>query len=147
MIEEIDTSQSEKTENKQLTTKERIEQMKQNLQAKREAIKKNVDEEIKTQEDQIEIQTAIPTIQLRDFLASGSRDKTIKIWEAKTGKCFVTLVGHDNWVTDLCFHPNGKFLLSVSDDKSLRVWDLTSGRCTKKLLNIHAHFATTIAMK
>ena len=48
MIEEIDTSQSEKTENKQLTTKERIAQMKQNLQAKREAIKKNVDEEIKT---------------------------------------------------------------------------------------------------
>jgi hypothetical protein len=48
MIEEIDTSQSEKTENKQLTTKERIAQMKQSLQAKREAIKKTVDEETKT---------------------------------------------------------------------------------------------------
>ena len=36
-----------------MTTKERIAQMKQSLQAKREAIKKTVDEETKTQEDQI----------------------------------------------------------------------------------------------
>ena len=58
-----------------------------------------------------------------------------------------TLVGHDNWVTDLAFHPNGKFLLSVSDDKSMRIWDLSSGRCTKKLLNIHGHFVTSLAIK
>jgi platelet-activating factor acetylhydrolase IB subunit alpha len=89
----------------------------------------------------------IPASQLRDFLASGSRDKSIKIWEAKSGRCLLSLVGHDNWVTDLCFHPNGKFLLSVSDDKSMRVWDLSVGRCSKKLLNIHTHFVTTIAIK
>lgn len=27
------------------------------------------------------------------FLASGSRDKTIKIWDALTGACLMTLVG------------------------------------------------------
>src|SRR5688572_27777591 len=32
------------------------------------------------------------------FLASGSRDKTIKIWETATGICITTLIGHDNWV-------------------------------------------------
>jgi platelet-activating factor acetylhydrolase IB subunit alpha len=84
---------------------------------------------------------------VRDFLASGSRDKTIKIWDAKHGKCLATLIGHDNWVTDLCFHPNGKYLLSVSDDKSMRMWDLLSGRCHRKLQNIHAHFVTSIAIK
>ncbi len=69
------------------------------------------------------------------------------MWDVKVGKCVATLLGHDNWVTDLCFHPNGRFLISVSDDKSMRVWDLLSGRCTRKLLNIHSHFCTSIAIK
>ena len=55
---------------------------------------------------------------MKDYLASGSRDKTIKLWEVRNGRCVLTLTGHDNWVTDLLFHPNGKFLLSVSDDKA-----------------------------
>ena len=84
---------------------------------------------------------------IRDYLASGSRDKSIKIWEVKNARCVVTLIGHDNWITDLCFHPAGRYLISVSDDKSLRCWDLSSGRCSKKLYNIHDHFVTTIAMK
>lgn len=59
----------------------------------------------------------------------------------------LTLIGHDNWVTDLVFHPNGKFLLSTSDDKSIRVWDLSNGRCFRKMLNAHDHFVTTIDIK
>ena len=118
--------------------------MKFNLQAKRDAAKKVQEEEVKVQET---VQIVIPAAQLRDYLASGSRDKSIKIWEAKSGRCLISLVGHDNWVTDLCFHPNGKFLMSVSDDKSLRVWDLSNGRCTKTLKNIHVHFVTSIAAK
>jgi platelet-activating factor acetylhydrolase IB subunit alpha len=90
---------------------------------------------------------AVDMGQLKDYLASGSRDKTIKIWEVKSGKCLITLIGHDNWVTDLVFHPSGRFLLSVSDDKSMRAWDLHTGRCVKKLLNIHSHFVTCIAIK
>jgi len=66
--------------------------------------------------------------QVKDYLASASRDKTIKIWEARSGTCVITLEGHDNWVTDLVFHHNGRFLISVSDDKTLRVWDLNNGR-------------------
>ena len=123
--------------------------MKLNLKAKREAAKKlpEVEEEeemkeIDTNHLQIEVNRTV-----RDYLASGSRDKTIKIWEVKNSRCVITLIGHDNWVTDLCFHPSGRYLLSVSDDKSLRVWDLTSGRCTKKLLNIHSHFVSSICIK
>jgi platelet-activating factor acetylhydrolase IB subunit alpha len=50
-------------------------------------------------------------------------------------------------VTDLVFHPSGKFLLSVSDDKSIRIWDLANGRCFRKLNNAHNHFISSIDMK
>ena len=69
------------------------------------------------------------------FLASGSRDKTIKIWDVSTGVCLVTLTGHDNWVRSLSWHPGGKYLLSASDDKSLRVWDVAHKRCAKRLVD------------
>lgn len=59
-----------------------------------------------------------------DFVASGSRDKRIKVWNAKRGSWIMNLIGHDGWVNDIVFHPNGKYLISASDDKSLRIWDL-----------------------
>lgn len=80
-------------------------------------------------------------------MASGSRDKTIKLWDAKNGRCVLTLTGHDNWVTSLIFHPNGKYLLSTSDDKSIRIWDLSNGRCYRKMVDVHDHFITCIDMK
>jgi len=62
----------------------------------------------------------------------------------RNGRCVITLVGHDNWVNDLKFHPSGKYLLSASDDKSVRVWDLSNGRCYKKIQNAHDQFVTTL---
>jgi len=74
------------------------------------------------------------------FIASGSRDKTVRIWETATQQCIFMLEGHDNWVREVIFHPNGKHLLSVSDDKSIRVWDLQERRCIKILADAHEHF-------
>lgn len=77
------------------------------------------------------------------FLASGSRDKTIKIWDVGVGLCLFTLVGHDNWVRGLVFHPSGKYVLSASDDKTLRIWDVRNKRC-HKTLEAHQHFCTSL---
>lgn len=79
------------------------------------------------------------------YLASGSRDKTIKIWDIGTGLCLFTLVGHDNWVRGIMFHTGGKFLLSASDDKSLRIWDIKNKR-NQKTLEAHQHFVTSLDM-
>lgn len=79
-----------------------------------------------------------------EFMATGSRDKTIKLWDAR-GTCIKTLVGHDNWVNALVFHPGGKYLLSVADDKTLRCWDLSQeGKCVKVLEGVHDHFVSCL---
>ena len=79
------------------------------------------------------------------YLCSGSRDKTIKVWDVSTLQCIITLSGHHNWVRACVFHPGGKYLLSVSDDKTLRVWDLRTKR-NHKTLEAHTHFVTSIDM-
>jgi len=77
------------------------------------------------------------------FVISGSRDKTIKLWDVSTGQCLFTLVGHDNWVRGLIFHPSGKYILSGADDKTLRIWDVKNKR-NSKTLDAHQHFVTSL---
>eukprot|EP00053_Salpingoeca_punica_P017979 m.174612 g.174612 ORF g.174612 m.174612 type:complete len:411 (+) comp17330_c3_seq1:124-1356(+) len=79
------------------------------------------------------------------FFATASRDKTIKIWDASTGQCVHTFVGHDNWVRWLVWHPGGKYLISSADDKTIRTWDLAHKRC-HKTLEAHSHFVSCIDM-
>ena len=79
------------------------------------------------------------------YLVSGSRDKTIKLWDCTTMQCLFNLIGHNNWVRGLIFHPGGKFLLSCSDDKTMRVWELRTKR-NNKTLDAHTHFVTSIDM-
>jgi len=79
-----------------------------------------------------------------EFLATGGRDKIIKIWDNR-GTCHKTLVGHDNWIRGLVFHPAGRYLLSVSDDKTIRCWDLSQEcKCVKVVDDSHQHFVSAI---
>lgn len=85
-----------------------------------------------------------PASSSAEFLATGARDKTIKLWDAR-GTLIKTLAGHDNWVRALVFHPGGRFLLSVSDDKTIRCWDLTQDcKCVKTLDDTHGHFVSSL---
>ncbi|MEE8146483.1 MAG: WD40 repeat domain-containing protein, partial [Longimicrobiales bacterium] len=56
-------------------------------------------------------------------LASGSFDKSVRVWDAITGEPAAILWGHDDAVRTLAFHPAGKRLASGSQDTSLRIWN------------------------
>lgn len=58
------------------------------------------------------------------YLASGSRDRTVKLWDPLKGVCLHTFAAHENWVRAVLFHPSYKYIISASDDKTVRVLDI-----------------------
>ncbi|EMD36771.1 hypothetical protein CERSUDRAFT_123824 [Gelatoporia subvermispora B] len=60
-------------------------------------------------------------------IASGSDDRTIRIWDAKTGEpSMQPLEGHSGRVCSISFSPDGCHMVSTSDDKTIRVWNVTT---------------------
>ncbi|OCQ89971.1 hypothetical protein BCD64_18715 [Nostoc sp. MBR 210] len=55
------------------------------------------------------------------FLASGSRDQTVKLWRPD-GTLLQTLKGHTESVTSVSFSPDGQSLASSSLDKTVEIW-------------------------
>ncbi len=67
------------------------------------------------------------------YVATASHDRTIKVWEAESGKIVHTLATGTNWATGLRFSTNGKMLAaSISSSQAasqpgeVRVWDTES---------------------
>lgn len=87
---------------------------------------------------------APPASSTAEFMATGSRDKTIRVWDAR-GTCLLVLRGHDIWVRAIVFHPGGKYLLSASEDKTIRCWDLSQdGKCVRVIADSHERFITCL---
>jgi WD40 repeat protein len=58
---------------------------------------------------------------------SASDDRTLKVWDLKTGELPRTLEGHSGEVRGVAVTPDGSKAVSASDDHTLKVWDLESG--------------------
>jgi WD40 repeat protein len=69
-------------------------------------------------------------------LASGSDDKTIKLWNTETGKEIRSLKGHSGWVWTIALSHNGKTLASGSNDKTIKLWNTTTG---KEIFTLKGH--------
>ena len=61
-------------------------------------------------------------------VATASYDRTVKMWEAATGKELVTLAGHGATVEAVAFSPDGKVLASGSYDGTVKLWDWAAGK-------------------
>ena len=67
-------------------------------------------------------------------LASGSRDKTIKIWNLATGELIRTLSGHSENVLSVAMSSDGRTLASGGGyDKTIKIWNLATGQLIRTL--------------
>eukprot|EP01084_Bolivina_argentea_P194935 334541_1 len=85
-------------------------------------------------------------------IISGSRDKTIIIWDLKTktinkktslinnkititnGKMLKKLKGHNHFISCIDISSDSNYILSSSWDGLLRLWNMKTGRCIKRFI-------------
>jgi WD40 repeat protein len=63
----------------------------------------------------------------RDKIATGSFDKTCKLWSAESGTCFHTFRGHTGEIICLTFDPQSTLLASGGIDGTARLWSVEHG--------------------
>ncbi|MEE0976249.1 MAG: WD40 repeat domain-containing protein, partial [Bacteroidales bacterium] len=62
------------------------------------------------------------------YLASGSRDKTVIVWDANSGAILQTMKGHSFGVNCVSWSPDGKYLASAAWDMSIVLWNPNNGK-------------------
>ena len=66
-------------------------------------------------------------------LVSGSRDKTAKVFDTKTGELLVTYSGHGQPVKGVAFHPDGNEVFSSGGDNKLHRWQIAEAKKTAEV--------------
>ena len=61
-------------------------------------------------------------------LASGGRDKRVRLWDLANPDKWITLEEQTGWTNVLAFSPDGKMLASGGTDKTVQLWDTATGK-------------------
>ncbi|MBF0517006.1 MAG: AAA family ATPase, partial [Nitrospirae bacterium] len=67
------------------------------------------------------------------YIASGSWDKTVKIWDTRSDTLQRNISWHSGWVDSVIYSPDGKFIASGSWDKTAKIWEASSGNLQRTL--------------
>ena len=62
------------------------------------------------------------------LIATGSRDRSARIWDAAARRELVKIRGERSWIWGVAFSPDGKMLAMSGDGGSAKFWDVTAGR-------------------
>ena len=76
-------------------------------------------------------------------IISASADKTIKIWDRKSGKVLNTFMGHNGSVNSLAFSSNERMIVSGSNDKTIKIWNKENGKLYNMFLGHKDNVNTT----
>ena len=73
------------------------------------------------------------------LLASGSKDKTVIIWNALTGRREETLTGHNGEIYSVAFNSDGQMLASASEDGTVILWNPETGEKLRTIAHNGVH--------
>jgi len=68
------------------------------------------------------------------FVATGSNDKTIKLWNAASGREIRSYLGNNGESRYLTFSVDGSLLASVDQDYSLKIWETETSKLIRTIL-------------
>jgi len=81
---------------------------------------------------------AIAVDPTNEWFATGSADRTIKIWDLASGTLKLTLTGHISTVRGLAVSARSPYLFSAGEDKMVKCWDLEYNKVVR---HYHGHLS------
>lgn len=60
---------------------------------------------------------------------TASHDETARAWDAWTGECIGTMIGHSGRLNAVQASPDGRVVVTASDDMTARVWETLDYTC------------------
>ena len=78
-------------------------------------------------------------------LATGSQDKTARLWDVRTGASLQEFKGHTGIVTSVAPSADGSRLVTGSFDKTARLWDVRTGASLQEFKG-HTGIVTSVAL-
>ncbi|KAF9297290.1 hypothetical protein BGZ88_010473, partial [Linnemannia elongata] len=77
-------------------------------------------------------------------LASGSSDKTVRLWDTSSGNNIFVMKGHTDSISSIAYAPNGQQFVSGSNDTTVRIWDVSTKESLATLTN-HTDRVSSVA--
>ncbi len=77
------------------------------------------------------------------YVLTCSDDKTLRIYDAKSGSCVRELTGHTSFVFCVKFSPHMNLIASGSFDECVRLWDTRTGACVR-VIQAHSEPITAV---
>jgi WD40 repeat protein len=72
-------------------------------------------------------------------------DRTVRLWDAETGKELCRFEEHTAGLSSVAFSPDGRRVVSGSWDRTVRLWDVQTGKELRRLTG-HMHQVDSVAI-
>ncbi|KAG2353051.1 WD40-repeat-containing domain protein [Suillus spraguei] len=77
-------------------------------------------------------------------MVTASADKTLRLWDLKTGDVLKKMEGHSDWVRGLAVSRDGQLIASGDDKGVIIIWHGETGESLTQPIKVHSHYITSL---